>query len=74
MAWSFPNFVAQALIGDPINRDPINRMSPPEDQTLGDMLSVTVSNSHLGKQPVARDMIIFGSHVGAHVSGSVNDY
>ena len=43
-------------------------------RALGDMLSIIVSNSHFGKRSAARVMIIFGSHVGAHVSESVNSY
>ena len=32
-------------------------------QTLWDMLSTIVSNSHFGKRPTAREMITFVSHV-----------
>ena len=33
---------------------------------LGNILNGIVSNSHAGKRPGARDMTIFGSHVGPH--------
>ena len=31
------------------------------------MLNIIVSNSDIGKRPRARDMTIFGSHVGSHI-------
>ena len=43
-------------------------------RSLGDMLSIVVSNSHFGTRLGARDMTILGSHVGAHVIESVNSY
>ena len=39
---------------------------------LGNMLTSIVSNSHFGKRLVARDMTIFGCHVGRRVSENVN--
>ena len=36
-------------------------------QALGDMLNSIESSSHFWKRPGARDMTIFGSHVGAHI-------
>ena len=41
---------------------------------IGNMLTSIVSNSRFGKRPGARNMTIFGSHVGAHVSESANSY
>ena len=38
-------------------------------QTLEDMLSITVSNSHFWKRSGARDMIICWVHVGSHIPG-----
>ena len=36
------------------------------------ILTSFVSNSHFGKRSVARDMTIFGSHVGPHLSKNAN--
>ena len=36
-------------------------------QTLGDVLTSIVSNSHFWKRPGARDMTILGAHVGSHI-------
>ena len=41
------------------------------ERTLDMILTSVVSNSHFGKRPVARDMTIFGSNVGPHVSENV---
>ena len=40
-------------------------------EALGDMLTSIVSNSHFGKRPGARDMTIFGCHVGPHIPNFV---
>ena len=39
-------------------------------QTIGDILRSIVSNSHFGRRPGARDVNIFGSHVGPHIPNS----
>ena len=36
-------------------------------EVLDNILTSIVSNSHFGKRPGARDMSIFGSHVGPHI-------
>ena len=41
---------------------------------LGNILTSIVSNSHLGKRLVDRDMTISGSHVDPHVSADVGSY
>lgn len=43
-------------------------------ETLDNILTRIVSNYHFGKQLVARDMTICGSHVGPHVSENINSY
>ena len=35
---------------------------------------IALSNAHFGKRSIARDLTIFGFHVGAHVSESMNSY
>ena len=39
--------------------------------SLDNILTSTASNSHLGKRPAAQDMMMFGSHVGPHVSEQI---
>ena len=36
-------------------------------QALGNILTSIVSNSHFGKRPGARDVTVFGYHVGPHI-------
>ena len=43
-------------------------------EAIGKILTNIVSISHFGKRPVEWDMIIFGSHVGLHVSKHMNSY
>ena len=40
-------------------------------ETLGDILTSRVSNSHFGKRRGARDMTTFGSHSLPHVTGNI---
>ena len=44
------------------------------NQEASNMLHSIVSNSHFGKRPIVEDLTTLGSHVGAHVSESVNSY
>ena len=39
-------------------------------RAIGDMLSIIVSNSHFWKRLGARDVTIFGYHVGSHILNS----